>query len=158
MIGWCVVLYMATFVVWKLRGWLPWLKRSTVLSAIAVGALATMLDLQIDPIATAAGCWVWHSSLPGWFHGVPLVNFIAWLCALTPFAYVMFRVQEVLGLKDGAEWNGRALQTALIAVGPTLVLSLVTFLVATLVVEGPNGASWSLLYDFTSRLASVVGA
>ena len=85
MIGWSVVLAMATFVTWGLRKRLPWLRRSAGLSALAVGFFATLLDLQIDPIATAVGCWVWHHSLPAFFHGVPLVNFVAWMCALVPF-------------------------------------------------------------------------
>ena len=148
MVGWSVVLYMATFVVWKLRTWLPVLKRSTLASALLVGVLATMLDLQIDPIATATGCWVWHESLPGWFYGVPLVNFVAWLCALTPFAYVMLRVQERAGLADGARWPKPVLRTLLTWVPGALVLALVVFLSATVLLEGAGGPSWSLISGF----------
>src|SRR5438477_403367 len=47
MVGWCIVLYMATFVVWQVRGWVPALCRRPLLSALLVGVIATMLDLQI---------------------------------------------------------------------------------------------------------------
>ncbi len=152
MIGWSVVLLMATFVVRHLRAWLPWLGRSALLSAIAVGTFATMLDLQIDPIATATGCWVWHGSLPGWFHGVPLVNFVAWLCALIPYAYVMFRLQEKLGLDDHTPWSARHLGWGLAAIPGALVLAAVCFASSTLLLEGPQGASWTLLMQFTARV------
>ncbi len=156
MIGWSVVLSMATFITWGLRKRLPWLRRSAMLSAIAVGTFATLLDMQIDPIATAVGCWVWHHSLPGWFHGVPMVNFIAWMCALVPFGYVMFRVQERRGLRDGAAWTAEDLLALLKWTPAGLVLAAVIFMSATLVIEGVSGPSWTLLNAFTARLASVL--
>ncbi len=154
MIGWSVVLSMATFITWGLRKRLPWLRRSALLSAIAVGSFATLLDLQIDPIATAVGCWVWHHTLPGWFHGVPLVNFVAWMCALVPFGYVMFRVQERRGLRDGAAWKPDDLLALLKWTPAGLVLAALVFMVATLVIEGVSGPSWTLLNTFTARLVS----
>lgn len=157
MVGWSVVLLMATFVTWELRKRLGWLRRSAALSALAVGAFATMLDLQIDPIATAAGCWVWHESLPGWFHGVPLVNFIAWMCALVPFAYVLFRVQERRGLADGVAWDAGALKELLAWTPAALVLAALCFIGVTLVVEGANGPSWTLLNHFTLGAVRLVG-
>jgi uncharacterized membrane protein len=157
MIGWCVVIQMATFVVWHLRRGLPWLRRSALGSAVLVGAVATLLDLQIDPIATASGCWVWHESLPGWFHGVPAVNFIAWMCAVSSFAYVVFQLQARHGLEDDAPWSRNALAHAFAAVPYALVLAAVSFCSVTLLVEGPRGPSWSLLAAFTSRALGVLG-
>lgn len=156
MIGWSVVLSMATFITWGLRKRLSWLRRSALLSAIAVGTFATLLDLQIDPIATAVGCWVWHHSLPGWFHGVPLVNFVAWMCALVPFGYVMFRVQERRGLRDGAPWKAEDLAELLKWTPAGLVLAALVFMSATLLLEGVSGPSWTLLNTFTARLASAL--
>lgn len=156
MIGWSVVLAMATFVTWGLRKRLPWLRRSALLSALAVGTFATLLDLQIDPIATAVGCWVWHETLPGWFHGVPLVNFVAWMCALVPFGYVMFRVQERRGLRDGAAWGPDDL-LALLKWSPAgLVCAALSFIGVTLLLEGVAGPSWTLLNHFTARVLAVV--
>lgn len=155
MVGWSVVLYMSTFVVWKLRTWVPALRRSTMGSALLVGVLATMLDLQIDPIATATGCWVWHESLPPWFYGVPQVNFVAWLTALTPFAYVMFRIQERAGLHDGATWPARELRRLMVWVPGALLLALVMFLSATVVLEGAVGPSWSLMSRFIIKVCGL---
>lgn len=150
MIGWCVVLGMGTHLVWRLREWLPWLKHQALLSGVLVGVFATMLDLQIDPIATLTGCWVWDASLPPWFHGVPQVNFVAWLCALIPFSWVMFRVQARVGVRDGGPWTLRQLGAATVAVPYALVLALVAFMVTTAVLEGTTGPSWALLASFAN--------
>lgn len=156
MIGWSVVLAMAGFITWELRERLPWLRRSALLSALLLGAFATFLDLQIDPLATAVGCWVWHESLPGWFHGVPLVNFLAWMCALVPFGYVMFRVQERRGIGEGARWS-KADLLALLRWSPAgLVLAALSFIGLTLLIEGAQGPSWTLLNQFTLNLVAVV--
>ncbi len=155
MIGWSVVLAMATFITWGLRKRLAWLQRSALLSALAVGSFATLLDLQIDPIATAVGCWVWHESLPGWFHGVPLVNFIAWMCALVPFGYVLFRVQERRGIADGAKWSPDDLLSLLAWAPAGLVLAAASFIGVTLGFEGVHGPSWTLLNVFTARVLSL---
>jgi uncharacterized membrane protein len=154
MVGWSMVLGMSTHLVWRLRSWLPWLKRSALLSGVLVGVFATLLDLQIDPIATATGCWVWHASLPPWFHGVPRVNFVAWLCALVPFGWVLFRLQDRLGVADAGPWTPRHLTLALAAVPYALTLALVSFLVSTAVLEGTTGPSWQLLTRF---VATVLG-
>ena len=151
MVGWSIVLYMATFVVWKMRVWLPALRRSALASAVSVGLLATMLDLQIDPIATATGCWVWHESLPAWFYGVPQVNFVAWVTSLTPFAYVFFRIQERAGLVDGATWPRRELLRLLAWVPAAMVLALMVFMSATVLLEGPTGPSWEIMSRFVVK-------
>jgi uncharacterized membrane protein len=154
MIGWSVVLSMATFVVWELRARLPWLRRTTLGSAVAVSVSATLLDLQIDPLATAAGCWVWDASLPPWFHGVPLVNFIAWLTAIGPFAYVMFRVAERRRIADGGRWDRAALTELFAWVPGALLLAALAFMALTAIVEGVNGPSWTVLNRFLLALTN----
>jgi uncharacterized membrane protein len=156
MIGWCIVLYMATFVIWQLRKWMPLLKRSNVLSAVAVAAVATLLDLQIDPLATASGAWVWDQSLPGWFHGVPQVNFVAWMCALAPWAFVMFRAQERHAIADGGFWNRSALKEMAVAAPGTLVVAALAFMSLTALIEGINGPSWSILNRVAAHLFATV--
>lgn len=157
MIGWSVVLAMATFITWGLRERLPWLRRSAGLSAVVLASAATLLDLQIDPVATAVGCWVWHESLPGWFHGVPLVNFIAWMWALLPFAYVMFRLQALRGVTDGGAW-ARGDLLALLRWSPAaLLVATLGFTGTTLLLEGANGPSWTLLNAFTARVFAFAG-
>lgn len=156
MVGWCIVLYMASFVVWQVRRWVPWLRRHHFVSGLAVGVIATMLDLQIDPLATASGAWVWDSTLPPWFHGVPLVNFVAWVCALTPFAWAMFRVQTRLDISDGGIWSNRALKQMALAVPGALVIAALMFMVSMAAIEGVNGPSWTLLNRFTDGLLGVL--
>ncbi len=157
MVGWSVVLAMATFITWGLRTHLAWLRRSAALSAVALASFATLLDLQIDPIATAVGCWVWHESLPGWFHGVPLVNFVAWMWALMPFAYVLFRLQALRGVVDGGPWRQGDLLALLRWSPAALLVATLGFTGTTLLLEGPNGPSWTLLKLFTSRALAVFG-
>ena len=157
MLGWCVVLYMGTYVAWHLRRSFPALRRSPALSALLVAALATALDLQIDPMATAAGAWVWHHSLPPWYLGVPRVNFVAWLCAIFPFAWAVFRHQERAGLDDGGEWSAGDVWAMTRAVPGTLAVASVCFLTATALLEGLNGPSWTLLYAFGVKALRVAG-
>jgi hypothetical protein len=157
MVGWSVVLSMATFVTWGLRRHLPWLRRSAVLSAVALASFATLLDLQIDPVATFVGCWVWHESLPPWFHGVPLVNFIAWMWALMPFAYVMFRLQVLRRLEDGGAWTKGDLLALLRWSPAALLVATLGFVGTTLLVEGVHGPSWTLLNHFAASVLAAVG-
>lgn len=151
MIGWSVVLGMATHLVWRLREWLPALKKSALISGVLVGTFATMLDLQIDPIASMTGCWVWATSLPGWFHGVPLVNFIAWMCALIPWAWVVFRLQDRLGIADAGRWSLKHLGLAVLSIPWALLVALLAFLTTTGLAEGTDGPSWQILAAFIDQ-------
>jgi putative membrane protein len=48
-----------------------------------------LLDLFIDPVAVAAGYWVWR--IPGTvYYGIPLLNFVGWfvLMLLAPLAWI----------------------------------------------------------------------
>lgn len=156
MIGWCIVLYIATFVVWHIRKWVPQLRKHNALSGLLVAVFATMLDLQIDPLATASGAWVWDASLPPWFHGVPLVNFVAWVCALTPFAWAMFRTQERFAIADGGVWTKAALKDMVVAVPGALIVAALMFMISMGLLEGIDGPSWTLLNAFTSNVLAVV--
>ena len=156
MIGWCIILYIATFVVWQVRKWVPQLRRHHALCGLMVAVTATLLDLQIDPLATASGAWVWDSSLPAWFYGVPLVNFVAWVCALTPFAWAMFRAQDRLAIADAGRWSGAALKEMAFAVPGALVMAALMFIISMGLLEGINGPSWTLLNAFTSNALAVV--
>ena len=157
-VGWCVVLYMSTFIVWRLRTWFPVLRDSNLLSAVLVAFGATLLDLQIDPLATAAGCWVWDASLPSFFHGVPLVNFVAWMCALTPFAWLQFRWQDTARIRDGGHWSLRDIGTMTLRVPYALTLAFVVFGTSMALLEGFSGPSWNILYRFTGGLLVLLGA
>ena len=156
MVGWCVVLYMATFVVWKLRVQIGALRRSPVVSGLLVATVATMLDLHIDPLATAVGCWVWDAQLPPWFHGVPLTNFVAWMCALFPFAWLMFREQKRAAIRDGGAWPRESLYRLLVRVPATLCVAFILFGTTMGLLEGFDGPAWSVLYALGDRALPVL--
>ena len=157
MVGWCVVLYMSTFVVWRLRTWLPTLRESNLLSAVLVAFGAMLLDLQIDPLATAAGCWVWDSSLPPFFHGVPLVNFVAWMCALTPFAWLQFRWQDKARIRDGGRWAMRDIWAMTIRAPYALGVAFILWGISMAALEGFAGPSWGIMYRFTGIVLALIG-
>jgi uncharacterized membrane protein len=56
---------------------------------LLAGLAAVLLDLFIDPVAVAAGFWVWSSPV-GVYYGIPLLNFVGWfvLMALAPVAWI----------------------------------------------------------------------
>lgn len=53
-------------------GW----RRTMTIAALTAG-LATACDVVLDPAAVSLGFWYWDA--PGWYYGVPLVNFAGWL-------------------------------------------------------------------------------
>ncbi len=156
MLGWSVVLYMGTFAVWRLREYFPILRSSRALSAVLVATVATLLDLQIDPLATAAGAWVWHSSLQPFFHGVPLLNFVAWMSAITPFSYAMFRVQDEFRQRDGSRWSNAALLRLASLVPFILLMALICFAGTMYLIEGANGPAWNIFYEASHRILTFV--
>lgn len=86
-----------------------------------------------------------------------MVNFVAWMCAITPFAYVMFRYQQRAGIPDGAQWTGRQLAFALLLVPATLGLAALAFIAAMGLAEGIDGPSWTLLNAFTDGVLAKLG-
>ncbi len=57
---------------------------------LMTGAIAVVLDLFIDPVAVAAGYWVWFVEGTVYF-GIPLLNYVGWfvLMFLAPLAWIM---------------------------------------------------------------------
>ena len=145
MIGWSLVIYMAFFVVYGLRQWLPTLKRSPLLSGMVVAVVATLLDIELDPLATAIRCWEWDPSLPPALGPVPFVNFVAWVSALVPFGWAVFRYQDHVGLEDHTPWPTRHLVRGTLGAPLVLCLAACVFLTLITVAEGPGGPSWGVL-------------
>jgi putative membrane protein len=56
---------------------------------LLAGTIAVVLDLFIDPIAVAAGYWVWIAPADVYYE-IPLLNFIGWfvLMFLAPLAWI----------------------------------------------------------------------
>lgn len=57
---------------------------------LMAGAIAVVLDLFIDPVAVAAGYWVWFVEGTVYF-GIPLLNYVGWfvLMLLAPLAWIV---------------------------------------------------------------------
>jgi hypothetical protein len=99
MMGWVQVIYMSWFIlhVWREGGLDVTLRRLSggsriklaLVHGLLFGGIGTGLDLLLDPIATHLGAWHWHPSLPADMLNVPVLNFVAWMCALTPFGFAM---------------------------------------------------------------------
>lgn len=51
--------------------------RMTIVVASLTALFALACDIVLDPAAVKLGFWYWDQ--PGWFYGVPLVNFAGWL-------------------------------------------------------------------------------
>jgi len=62
-----------------LLAWTPLLLGSLAATRRAWQALVLVVvaDLVLDPAAVSLGFWSWEE--PGWYYGVPLVNFLGWV-------------------------------------------------------------------------------
>jgi uncharacterized membrane protein len=91
--------------------------------------IAVVLDLFIDPVAVAAGYWVW--SVEGTvYYGIPLLNYVGWfvLMWLAPLAWVQIARRR--------NWSGvRKGMMALAAILPLMVASVVLSLLLNGLVE-----------------------
>ena len=83
------------------------------------------LDLQLDPVATAAGLWTWPPHPPPLWRGVPAVNFCAWFAAVLPFAHAAFKATAGEEIDAGrlARSLPRVLLEALVLVITTLAVA-----------------------------------
>lgn len=57
---------------------------------LMTGLIAVVLDLFIDPVAVAAGYWVWFVQGTV-YYGIPLLNYVGWfvLMFLAPLAWIL---------------------------------------------------------------------
>ena len=65
---------------------------------LLTSVIAVVLDLFIDPIAVAAGYWVWFVEGTV-YYGIPLLNYVGWwvLMFLAPLAWVLIARQRQWG-------------------------------------------------------------
>ncbi len=97
---------------------------------LLTGTIAVVLDLFIDPIAVAAGYWVWF--VPGKvYYGIPLLNFVGWfvLMTLAPFAWILIVRRRTWGY-------GRKAGLALAALLPLFVASVALSIALNRVIAG----------------------
>ena len=58
--------------------------------ALAAGAVLTAWDVSMDPAMVVTSHWLWH--VPGFFYGMPLVNWFGWLLTGTIIARVLLSI------------------------------------------------------------------
>ena len=138
-VGWCVGLYVSVYI-WQaiLERFEP--KRFTItIFAAGVTAMALCQDFQIDPYATHSAWWIWHESLPPFFLGVPLLNFLAWIAAIFPFAWLYYYIETRPEINE----TGRVVRL-LLTIPVALAVALVTILILTLVFRGPHSPDFEI--------------
>lgn len=156
MIGWVMVIYACAFLTWQVRRASAPVRQSPVLSGLVFALCGVLFDLQIDPIATASGCWTWDSRLPAFYLGVPVVNYVAWFCALAPFGAGFFWVQNRFAIDEGAPWPRPAQGTLLLAVPVCLGLAALMFFGSMAVLEGGlSGPTYRIVGDFAREILAL---
>lgn len=79
-----------------------------VLSVTAVTAVIAMLiDVVLDPAAVALGFWGWQ--VPGYYYGVPLVNFAGWLLSGFVGALILHVLWGKKDVPNGLSYSGIAI-------------------------------------------------
>ena len=65
---------------------------------LVTGVIALLFDLFLDPVAVAAGYWVWLKEA-NVYYGIPLLNFVGWflLMGLASFGWISIARQRVWG-------------------------------------------------------------
>jgi len=65
---------------------------------LLAAVVAVAFDLFIDPVAVAAGYWVWLKEA-NVYYGIPLLNFVGWfvLMGLAPFGWILIARQHTWG-------------------------------------------------------------
>ncbi len=65
---------------------------------LLAAVVAVAFDLFIDPVAVAAGYWVWLKEA-NVYYGIPLLNFVGWfvLMGLAPFGWILIARQRTWG-------------------------------------------------------------
>ena len=85
--------------------------------------IAVVLDLFIDPVAVAAGYWVWFVEGTV-YYGIPLLNYVGWfvLMLLAPLAWIL-----IARHRDWSYWQKVA--AAFGALVPLVIVSVVLSLI-----------------------------
>ena len=144
--GWMTIFYLVIWVNWEIQKYAPRVVANPYLAATFAAFSGLMLDLQIDPLATAVGFWVWNPLLQTKVLGVPILNFIAWFCAIYPFIWLISRREQMLSLaaleiseKSHRHW-------LLLRIPLVLAVAAVMFCSMMLLIEGGlSGPTFAIL-------------
>jgi uncharacterized membrane protein len=138
-VGWSVGLYISVYVWQRIFERFEFRRFKTAIFAAGVTAVAVSQDLQIDPFATHSHWWVWHESLPGAFLGVPLLNFLAWIAAVFPFAWLYYHIETRAGMTES-----RRIVRLFLSIPIVLVAGVVIVLILTVIFRGSRSADIEL--------------
>jgi hypothetical protein len=134
-VGWSVGLYVSVYLWQQIFERFEFRRFKTTIFAAGVTAVAVSQDLQIDPFATHSRWWIWHESLPAAFLGVPLLNFLAWIAAVFPFAWLYHYIET----RTGMEENRRVVRL-FVSIPIVLAAALAIVLLLTVIFRGPGSA------------------
>ncbi|MFZ0257016.1 MAG: carotenoid biosynthesis protein [Gammaproteobacteria bacterium] len=87
--------------------------------------VALSFDLFIDPVAVAAGYWIWLKEA-NVYYGIPLLNFVGWfvLMGLAPFGWILIARQRTWGAAKKALTSILAMvPLAIMAVGLSVIMN-----------------------------------
>jgi uncharacterized membrane protein len=141
-----VVFYLVIWVSWEIRKHVPRIASNPYLVAVLAAFSGLLLDLQFDPIATSVGFWSWNPLLQGGFLGVPVLNFVAWFCAIYPFAWLFFRREQSASLAPLEITDKRHRHWLLLRVPLVLAVAAVMFSTSMLLIEGGlSGPTFTIL-------------
>ncbi len=122
------VMFAWVLIVFGAYGWVHVEKRPIgIIGALVGAALATLLDLEIEPVAAHLEHY-WEWLVPGAinYYGVPLANFVAWFVVAFVLLLLVDRVLLGKGLRQ--ERNGQLIKTQTDAhKGTTLLYTSVRF-------------------------------
>lgn len=132
MLGWTVVFYFSDHLSREISK-LARLTQSVFTKAIMTTLIALSLDIQLDPVATAMGWWVWNPVLKDTFLGVPIINFVAWFYAVLPFALFIYLIESQ------THWTERRKLIALVAAIPIMCVIEAVGVISTMTILSPAG-------------------
>ena len=148
-VGWSVGMYVSVYVWQGILERFELRRFRTVIFAAGVTAVALSLDLQIDPFATHSRWWIWHESLPPAFLGVPLLNFLAWIAAILPFAWLYCHIETRTEMTET-----RRIGRLFCAIPIALIAGLAIVLTLTVIFRGPHSADLQIFKEAPRLLRS----
>lgn len=81
--------------------------RSVIAIAGLTGIIAMVCDLVLDPAAVKLGFWFWDQ--PGWYYGVPWVNFAGWILSSAVGAVLLHILWGASRPPAGIAYSGLAI-------------------------------------------------
>ncbi|HPQ71380.1 MAG TPA: carotenoid biosynthesis protein [bacterium] len=149
MLGWCIVFYICIWLAEYLGDKLRFVRGRPLRLALLTTAIALSLDMQIDPLASLSGLWwKWDPRLPGFWLGVPFINYVAWAAAFLPFAFAYFYYK---GREDLSPWR-RNRRLLLWVPWMVLICLAIGMPIIILAERGISGPSFQIAFEFWDKI------